>query len=694
MDSYPVEKIRNIAFVSHGGAGKTSLTEAMLFVSNTINRLGRVDSGNTTTDFDDEEIKKQITVNTSLAPVEWKDTKVNIMDTPGYFDFTGEVKAGLLAADASIVVVSSVSGVEVGTEKVWEYSSEYSLPRVIFINKLDRENSSFQKTLEELVSFFGSKVIPLQLPWGEEAQFKGVIDLLSQKAFSFDGEGKEMKGEDIPQEYQEQAAEMREKMVEVVAENDDELLMKYLEGEAISEEEIKQGLKKGIINQSVFPVILGSATLCHGVQHLLDVIADYLPSPRDRGAVKGHKPGGEEVAVYPDHKQPFSAVVFKTQADPYVGRINYLRVYSGKITPDMQLLNINKGKPEKIGQLFFMRGKNQVTAQEVVTGDIAAMSKLQVTGTGDTLCDRNNPVQFPELEFPQPVISFAVEPKSKGDEEKVAGGLSRLMDEDPTFKVERRKETKELIIFGMGELHLEVINSRLNQKFGVEVDLKTPRIPYKETIKKASKVEKKYKKQSGGRGQYGHVFIELEPLDLEEEFVFEEKIFGGAVPKQYIPAVEKGIREAMDEGVLAGYPVVGVKAILFDGSYHTVDSSEMAFKIAASMAFKQGIEQADPILLEPIMEVEVTVPETFMGDIMGDLNSRRGKILGMDPSDGLQTIRALAPMAEMFRYAIDLRSMTQGRGLFTMKFKQYEEVPSQISAKIIEAAKEEKEKSG
>jgi len=692
MKKYSSEQIRNVALVSHGGAGKTSLTEAVLFITDAINRLGSVESGNTTTDFDEEEANRQITINTALAPLEWNQTKINLLDTPGYFDFLGDVKGALRAADTAMVVVSAVNGVEVGTEKVWEYSVENNLPRMIFVNKLDRENANFEETLQQLQNFFGHQVVPLQIPWGEEDSFQGVIDLINQKALTFANNGKEVDEKEIPDDYTDKLEEMREKLVEAVAENDDELLEKYLEGESLSEGELKEGLKKGILAQNLFPVIVGSSTLGYGIKPLLDIITSYSPSPVERGEATGYAPGKEEeVTISPDPESPFSALVFKTQTDPYVGRINYLRVYSGAIKQDAQVLNSNKEKTEKMTQPFNMRGKTQIPAEEVVAGDIACVAKLQDTGTGDTLCDRSRSIQFPRIDFPEPVISFAVQPKAKGDEEKVGSGLSRFVDEDPTFRVERKTETRQMVISGMGELHLEVIINKLRQKFGVEVELTTPKVPYKETIKKSTKVEKKYKKQSGGRGQYGHVFIELEPLELEKEFEFEEKIFGGVVPKQYIPAVEKGIKEAMDEGVLAGYPVQGVKAILFDGSYHPVDSSEMAFKIAASQAFKQAVEQANPILMEPIMEVEVTVPESYMGDIMGDINSRRGKIQGMDPSDGLQTIRALAPMAEMFRYAIDLRSLTQSRGIFSMKFKHYEEVPSHISEQIVAASKEEKE---
>ena len=687
-----VSQIRNIALVSHGGAGKTSLTEAMLYTAKATNRLGKVEAGNTITDYDDEEIRKQITINTVPAPLDWNNFKINLLDTPGYFDFIGDVLGALHAADAAAVVVCAVNGIEVGTEKMWDYVDEKNLSRMVFINKLERENADFYKVMEQLQNSFGNNVIPVMIPWGAETDFKGIIDLINQKAVSFEeGENRGAKTEEVPSDYADKMAEYREKMIEVVAETDDDLLMKYLEGEPLTEEEIKTGLRKGIAEKRIVPVACGSATRRIGIESILDIIADYLPSPEDRDAVAGTVPGKEEeVSRKPSTDEPFSAVVFKTLADPYVGRINYFRVYSGELKQDSQIYNSSKDKTERIGQVFFMRGKNQVSADKLVAGDIGAIAKLQVTSTGDTLCDRNNPVSFPRISFPEPVISFAVEPKTKGDEEKVGIGLARFLDEDPTFRMERKKETKQTVISGMGEIQLENIVNNLSKKFGVEVNLSTPKVPFKETIKGRARVEGKHKKQSGGRGQYGHVFLELEALH-DEEYIFEDKIFGGVVPKQYVPAVEKGLKEAMEEGVLAGYPVIGVKVALVDGSYHTVDSSEMAFKIAASMAFKKGFEQADPALLEPVMDVEVTVPEDFMGDIMGDLNSRRGRIQGMDPSEGMQTIRAQVPMAEMFRYAIDLRSMTQGRGFFLMKFANYDEVPSHEAQKIIEASKEEKD---
>ena len=693
MSKYSVGQIRNLALISHGGAGKTSLTEAMLYTAKATNRIGKVEAGNTVSDYDEDEIKKQITINAVPAPLDWKDKRFNLIDTPGYFDFIGDVIGALRAVDAALVVVCAVSGVEVGTEKMWEYANENNLPRLIFINKVDRENANFHKSLDQLNEFFDNKAMPIMLPWGEEASFKGVIDLINNKAISFEeGEGRGFNIEDVPADFSDKVAEYREKLIEAVAENDDDLLMKYLDGEPLSEDEIKTGLRKGIAAQKIFPVACGSATRCMGIESLLDVIADYMPSPEDSEPEVGTVPDKDEEAVRkPSVDEPFSAVVFKTLADPYVGRINYLRVYSGVLKPDSQFFNANKGKNERIGQVFFMRGKTQIAADQIIAGDIGAVAKLQTTSTGDTLCDRNAPVIYKDISFPNPVISFAVEPKTKGDEEKVGIGLARFLDEDPTFRMERKKDTKQTVVSGMGEMQLENIVSKLAQKFGVEVSLSMPKIPYKETIKGKARVEGKHKKQSGGRGQFGHVWIEMEALH-DGEFEFHDKIFGGAVPKQYIPAVEKGIKDTMEEGVLAGYPVVGVSISLVDGSYHTVDSSEMAFKVAGSMAFKKGFEQATPIILEPIMNVEVTVPEEFMGDIMGDLNSRRGRIQGMEPTGTNQIIRAQVPMAEMARYAIELRSMTQGRGLFTVSFSGYEEVPAQSAQKIIEASKEEKEK--
>lgn len=693
MKNYSTEQIRNVALISHGGAGKTSLSEAMLYTSGAINRLGRVDSGNTTTDFDPDEIKRQVTISTSLAPLEWKGVKINLLDTPGYFDFIGEVQGALRVADSAVVVVCAVSGVEVGTEKVWAYADNHNLPRLVFINKIDRENANFDNVLGQLRKFFGVKVFPLQFPLGHEASFKGVVDLVKMKALVYtDATGLAVKEEDIPADLLEKAEELREKVVEAAAESDDALMEKYLEGDALSEEEIGGALRKGTLEGRIVPVLCGAGTMNYGMQPLLDLMQTALPSPLDKPPVKGTLPGKEdEVIKKADASGPLSAMVFKTLADPYVGRVTYFRVYSGVLKADSQVYNFNKEKAERIGSIFFMRGKNQIQTDQVVAGDIGAVAKLSATATGDTFGEKSSPVLFQPINFPEPVISFAVEPKNKGDEEKVGAGLTRFLEEDPTFRVERNTETKQTIISGMGDTHLDVIVERLAKKFNVEVNLTTPKVPYRETIRGAAKKEGKYKKQSGGRGQYGHVFLEINPMPRGEGFVFEDKVVGGVVPRQYIPAVEKGVVEAMDEGNLAKYPMVDMKVALYDGSYHNVDSSEMAFKIAASMALRSAIDNADPVLLEPIMGVEVTVPDNFMGDIMGALNSRRGRIQGMVPGEGLQVIKAQVPLSEMFDYAIDLRSMTQGRGFFKMKFSHYEEVPFQEAEKIIAAAKAKKE---
>lgn len=688
MKKFKTEQIRNVALVSHGGAGKTSLAEALLFTAGAINRLGRVDAGNTTTDFDADAIKRQITIGTSLAPLEWKDTKINLMDTPGYFDFIGEVQAALRVADSAVIAVCAVSGVEVGTEKVWSYADQHNLPRIVVINKMDRENADFDGVLRQLRKFFGLHVFPLQLPVGQQENFRGVIDLVKMKAILYKDDGLSFTEGEIPAELLTHAAKLREQLVEAAAESDDGLMEKYLEEEKLSEEEIQQALRKGTMQGKIIPVLCGAATLNYAMHPLLDLITTALPSPADRPSAAGTVPGKEEETqrdVSPG--APFSALVFKTQADPYVGRINYFRVCSGFIKADSQIYNVNKDKMERIGNIFFMRGKNQIMTDEITAGDIGAVAKLAVTSTGDTLADKANPLLFPPIQFPAPVISFALEPKTRGDEEKVGAGLARFVEEDPTFRVERNTETKQLIASGMGDMHLDVIVERLAKKFGVEVNLKTPRVPYKETIRRGAKKEGKYKKQSGGRGQYGHVFLEINPLSRGEGFVFDDKIVGGVVPRQYIPATEKGVVEAMEEGSLAGYPMVDMRVALYDGSFHTVDSSEMAFKIAAAMALRGAVEQADPVLLEPIMNVEVTVPENYMGDIMGDLNSRRGRIQGMIPGEGLQTIKAQVPMAEMFTYAIELRSMTQGRAFFTMTFSHYEEMPHLEMEKVIAAAK-------
>ncbi len=680
MKVYDPARIRNIAVIGHGGSGKTSLVEAMLYNAGHTNRLGKVDEGNTVTDFYPEEIKRKISVSTATAPCEWKDCKLNILDTPGYSDFFGEVKGALRVADTALVVLCAVSGVEVQTEIGWQEAQKAGLSLVAFVNKLDRENASFDRVVRQMGEVFGNNVVPVELPIGAEASFSGVVDLLKMKAYKYNPGAGTYSEIPIPDELKAEVEAARERLVEAAAEADDDLLVKYLDGEALTEEEIAAGLKKGIRNHLFVPVLCGSALNNIGVRHLLDFLVEATPSPVDLADGANPEDG------------PLAALIFKTMTDPYVGRLSFFRVFSGSLKSDSVVYNANKEKEEKVGQLLVLRGKQQEPVAEVKAGDIAAVAKLQESATGDTLCRKDNVVVLPGIDFPSPSLPVAIEPKSKGDEDKLSSALSKLLEEDPTLQLTKNVEMKETILTGMGETHLDIVMERLQQKFGVEVTARPPRVPYRETIRSTVQSEGKYKKQTGGRGQYGHVWLTLEPLP-DQDFAFEEKIFGGAVPKQYIPAVEKGVREAMTEGVLAGYPVTGVKVTLFDGSYHIVDSSELAFKIASSMAFKKGMEKANPVLLEPIMNVEVTVPEQFMGDIIGDLNGRRGRILGMEPREGgLQVIKAQVPLAEMYTYAIDLKSITQGRGSFKMEFAQYEEVPPQLAEKIIAKRRAELEK--
>ncbi|MDK2855718.1 MAG: elongation factor [Bacillota bacterium] len=689
MKDYATDKLRNVALISHGSAGKTSLVEALLFTSGGSDRLGRVDEGNTVADYDPDEIKRKITINTAIIPCEWTGCKVNLLDTPGYADFIGDMIGALSVADAAVTLVCAVSGVEVNTHRVWRLAEERGLPRLIFINKLDRENAHFDRVLEQIRSELTSRTVALQLPIGVEANFRGVVDLVNMKAFLFKA-GK-VEEAPIPDDLAERVQAEREKLIEAAAETDDELTMKYLDGEELTKEEIVHGLRRGTLEGKLFPVLCGSAYQNKGMSFLLDAIVAYLPSPLDRPPIKGRQlPTQAEVEIASDPTGPLVAQAFKTMADPFVGRLTYFRVYRGKVVSDSTIYNSGKEKSERVGQVFVPRGKIQNPVSAVVAGDIGAVAKLQETGTGDTLCDKNHPVVLPVPEFPRPCYSVAITAKSKGDEDKLGTGLARLMEEDPTLALKKDAETRELIVSGMGDVHIDVTVDRLKRKFGVEVLTSTPTVPYRETLRKPVKVEGKHKKQTGGHGQYGHVWLEIEPLPEGSGFVFEEKIFGGAVPKQYIPAVEKGVREAMREGVVAGFPVVDVKVTLVDGSFHPVDSSEMAFKIAASLAFKKGAEQANPVILEPIMNLEVTVPEAYMGDVIGDLNAKRGRILGLEPAGPNQIIRAQVPLAELSKYAIDLRSLTQGRGSFTMAFDHYEEVPARLAEEIVAQAKKNK----
>ncbi|NSW91950.1 MAG: elongation factor G [Firmicutes bacterium] len=686
MKDYTVGKLRNVCLLGHGGSGKTTLAEAMLFNTGVLDRFGRVPDGTTTTDFDPEEIKRKFSINTAIAPCEWKEHKINVIDTPGFFDFVGELKQGLRVAESVIILVPGKGGVAVGTEKSWQYANEQGVSKIFFISKLDEENANYFEVYDQLVQTFGNKVIAFQIPIIENEKFTGIVDIVNMKAKRIEKD--KIVETDIPSGLSSKADELREALKEAVAETDEELMEKYFSGEEFTQDEITKGLRLGILDGSIVPVLCGSAINNFGVKLLMDAVIDYLPSPADLSTVKAKKAGSDEtVELRIAEDESFSALVFKTIADPFVGKITLFRVYTGTLTPDTVVYNSTTEKTEKIGQVFILRGKKQIPVDKLVAGDIGGVAKLQNTNTNDTLSDTSKPVLLDKIVFPEPSITLAVEPKSKGDEEKISQGLQRLQEEDQTFKVTINNETRQTLISGVGEQHLDVIISKLKSKFGVSVNLTDPKIPYRETIRKKVKAEGKHKKQTGGHGQYGHVWIEFEPGETED-LTFEEKIFGGAVPRQYFPAVEKGLRESIRRGVLAGYPVVNLKATLVDGSFHPVDSSEMAFKIAASLAYKKGLEEASPVLLEPIMHVEVFVPENYMGDIIGDLNKRRGRILGMNPQhDGTQQIVAEVPQAEMFKYATDLRSMTQGRGYFKEWFERYEEVPPIISQKIIEESR-------
>ncbi|QIB27183.1 elongation factor G [Caloranaerobacter azorensis] len=691
MNVYGTDKIRNIALLGHGGSGKTTLTEAMLFTTGVIKRIGRIEDGSTVSDFDKEEKDRQISINTSLIPIEWKGHKLNVLDTPGYFDFVGEVKSALAVAGGAVILVDASSGIEVGTEKAWKYIRESKKPAFIFINKMDKENANFDKVINQLREKFGKAVVPFEIPLGEKEGFKGLINIVDMKARQYDENEIKCFDVNVPEGLEDKIQPLREMLIESVAESDEALLEKYFEGEEFTDEEIHRGLRTGVLNGDLIPILCGSAVKNIGVQTLMDMIWDYLPSPSEVEVNTGIDPStGETIERKLDISEPFSALVFKTIADPYVGKISLFKVLSGEIHKDDEVLNATQDTRFKMGNIFILRGKEQIEVNKLVAGDIGAVAKLNNTYTGDTLCSKDSPIKYPGIEFPEPLLYLAVEPKSQGDEDKMSSGLHRLTEEDPTFKVFYNKETKQTLLGGQGDMHLSVIINKLKDKFGVEVELKDPKVPYRETIKGRAEAEGKHKKQTGGHGQYGHVFIRFEPS--QEEFEFNEEIFGGAVPKQYIPAVEKGLKECIESGVLAGYPVVNIKATLYDGSYHTVDSSEMAFKMATAIAFKKGIKAANPVLLEPIMRVEVLVPEEYMGDIMGDLNKRRGRILGMEPQkDGTQLVIAEVPQAEMFKYAIDLKSMTQARASFKMEFARYEEVPPHLSEKIIEEAKASQE---
>jgi elongation factor G len=689
MKDYSADNIRNIALVGHGSSGKTSLAAALLFDTGATSRLTKVDKGNTVTDFDPDEIERKISINATPCFCEWKDHKVNIIDTPGYSNFLWDTRAALRAVDGAAVLIDAVAGVEVGTEKVWEMIAERGLPRIIVINKMDRENANFGRALESVREFFGRQAVPVVLPIGEEKGFAGVVNVLEKKAYVFekDESGKMSEGP-IPAGLADEVERCHKELIELVAESDEKLMDKYFEKGELSPEEFRAGLKKCILHHQIFPVFAASGLANIGAQTFLDGVIAYLPSPVEAGAVKAVVKG-EEKGVPPSADAPFAAIVFKTISDPYTGRISLMRVFSGRTNPDGTVANATRDTDEKLGGLFFLQGKEQVAAGQAKAGDIVATAKLKVTATGDTLSAKGSGIVFAPIAFPLPSISFAIEPKTRADEDRISQATHRIIEEDPTVRIERDPNTSQLLISGNGELHVRIITERLKKRYNVDVDLKPPKISYLETIKGRADVQGRHKKQTGGRGQFGDVWVKFEPLPRGKDFEFEDKIFGGSIPRNFIPSVEKGLQEARKKGVLAGYPTVDFKAILYDGSYHDVDSSDIAFKIAASKAYKKGIREAKPTLLEPVMNVEIYTPETYMGDIMGNLNGRRGKVQGMEPKGTMRVLKAQVPMSEMLDFEPTLTSITGGRGSFLMEFSHYEEAPSHIQQKIIaEAVKE------
>ncbi|MDU1854070.1 MAG: elongation factor G [Clostridium baratii] len=692
MKKYSINNLRNIGFIGHGSTGKTSLVEALLYNANVITRLGKIEEGTTVSDYDDEEKKRKISIGASIAPLEWNDTKINLVDMPGYFDFEYEVIQGMRAVDIATIVVCSVSGVQVGTEKAFDYCNKIKLPRAFFINKLDRENSNFDKTLNELKEVFGISVVPIQYPIGQESDFKGVINVISNKARIYNEKTKKMEISEVPEEYIDKVKECKEMIMEAVAETDEELLDKYFSDGVLSDDEIYKGLINGCSMGDIAPVMCGSALKCIGMNCLLEDIVECFPSPELSIAQKAINKENEPEYVCLSEENKFSALVFKTIADPFVGKMSLFRVITGKLTDDTTVLNVNKNKKEKLSNIFFIRGKNQIPTNEIIAGDIGGVSKLQFTETGDTLADSGFNLTYDKLNFKEPTISMAILPKAKGDEDKISGALNKLLDEDKAFKVTRDVENAELIISGCGETHLEVIANKIKNKFGAEVILREPKVPYRETIKGSADVQGKHKKQSGGHGQYGDVKIKFERrYDGNDELEFIDQVVGGVVPRNFIPAVEKGLKDCIKHGVLAGYPVIELKATLHDGSYHPVDSSEMAFKIAGSMAFKNAMAKADAVLLEPIMKVEIIIPSEYMGEVIADINKKRGRVIGMEPISNKQKVICEVPLAEMFKYTTDLRSITQARGEYKMTFSKYEEVPKLEASKVIEKTNKEKE---
>ena len=687
---YSLEKTRNIGIMAHIDAGKTTSTERILFYTGMSHKIGEVDEGTATMDWMEQEKERGITITSAATTSFWKDTRINIIDTPGHVDFTIEVERSLRVLDGAVAVFDAGQGVEPQSETVWRQADKYHVPRIAFINKMDKVGADFFESVKSMVDRLGANPIPVQIPIGAENTFRGPVDLIAMKAVYFDDEtlGAKYVVDEIPAELRELAQEHREKMIEKLSDHDDGIMEKYLAGEAISQEEIKSALRRGTIAMTLTPVLCGSAFKNKGVQLLLDAVIDYLPSPLDLPAIKGINPRADaEVERHADDSEPFSALAFKIMTDPFVGQLTYFRIYSGTLNSGSYVYNSAKDTNERVGRLLKMHANKREEIKTVYAGEIAAAVGLKNTTTGDTLCDKDNPIILERIEFPEPVIAIAIEPKTKVDQEKMTLSLQKLAQEDPSFRLRTDEETGQTIISGMGELHLEIIVDRLLREFKVEANVGKPQVAYRETIKGRVESEGKYIRQTGGRGQYGHVWIELEPKPAGEGFEFENDIVGGSIPREYISAVEKGIREALDTGVLAGYPVVDVKVRLFDGSYHDVDSSEMAFKIAGSMAFKDGARRATPVLLEPVMALEVIVPEEYMGEMIGDINSKRGRIQGVKPRSGAQVITGEVPLSEMFGYATDLRSLTQGRAIFTLQFARYEEVPRSVSEQIVAKVK-------
>lgn len=693
MKIFESESIRNIAIVGHGDTGKTSLVSALLYSAGAVNRLGKVDDGTTITDFDEDEIARKITINTAVAWCEWNGVKLNLLDTPGYRAFINDAKSAMMAAEAALAVVDGVAGVEVQTERVWGFAEQFRMPRMIVINKLDRDNSSFSRTLDSLTEAFGREVVPVHLPVGSEKDFNGVVDLIQQKAFLFEGDsGSQPSVSEIPAEMQEEAGTRREALIEMIAETDDALMEKYFENGTLTEDEVVGGLRKAIMKRALYPVFCASALRNFGPRVLLDLLVQLTPNPLERAPVatidlKSGEPG--EMTV--QKKGPAVGYVFKTIADPFAGRISMIKVYGGSLKSDRSLRNVRTEVDERLGSLQVLQGKSNASIAEARTGDICALTKLKDTTSGDTLGEPPCRFEVKRIEYPEPAISFAIEPASRGDEDKIGNAVSKIMEEDPSLRFTRDPQTKEFLLSGSGQLHIEVSVAKLKKKYGVEVILKPPKVPYRETITGNADVQGRHKKQTGGHGQFGDCKIRLEPLPRGQGFEFANEIFGGSIPRQYIPAVEKGIQEAAERGFLAGFPVVDFKVTLYDGSYHDVDSSELAFKIAGSLAFRKGMEQAHAVLLEPIMNLEVYVPEENAGDIMGDLNSRRGRIQGMDVKGSMQVVRAQVPMAEILNYQPSLTSMTGGRGSFHMEKSHYDIVPAHLAEKVIEQSKGDQE---